>query len=138
MAQRIPIDPDKGVIGLVRQLTDDSRRLVGDEVRLAKLESVEVFARAGKGAIWLALAFAVAVVMLVAFTLFFATLFGRIAYGHYWIGALLTAALEIAVGLWLVQRGASVLKRNQYSLPETRAGLSLMRGSRNTTPESGE
>ncbi|HEU4995011.1 MAG TPA: phage holin family protein [Gemmatimonadaceae bacterium] len=135
MAQRVPVDSDKSVIELVRQLTDDSRRLVGDEVHLAKLESAEALGRVGKGAIWLALAFGVAVVMLVAFTLFFATLFGRIAYGHYWIGALLTAALEIAAGLWLVQRGVGILKRNEYSLPETREGLKLLRKG-NNSPES--
>ena len=99
MAQRVPIDSDKSVIGLVRQLTDDSRRLVGDEVRLAKLESAEAFARVGKGSVWLALAFGIAIVALVGFTLFVATLFGRIAYGHFWIGAMLTGVLEIAAGL---------------------------------------
>lgn len=135
MAQRVPVDTDKSVIELVRQLTDDSKRLVGDEVHLAKLESAEALARVGKGAIWLALAFGVAVVMLVAFTLFFATLFGRIAYGHYWVGALLTAALEIALGLWLVQRGVGILKRSEYSLPETREGLKLLR-KRNNSSES--
>src|SRR5688500_8570105 len=81
VATRVPIDPDKGVPDLVRQLTDDSKRLLGDEVRLAKLETAESLHHAGRGALWLGLAFGVGVVMLVAFTLFFATLFGRIANG---------------------------------------------------------
>lgn len=127
MAQRVTIDPDKGLPDLVRQLSDDSKRLIGDEVRLAKMETSESLHRAGKGAIWLGLAFGVAVVMLVAFTLFFATLFGRIAGGHYWVGALLTAAIEIAAGLWLVQRGLGAFKQAPYSLPETRSSLKLAR-----------
>jgi protein-S-isoprenylcysteine O-methyltransferase Ste14 len=127
MAQHVLIDPDKGVPDLVRQLGDDSKRLIGDEVRLAKLETSESLHRAGKGAMWLGLAFGVAVVMLVAFTLFFATLFGRIAGGHYWVGAMLTAAIEIAAGLWFMQRGMGAFKQAPYSLPETRSSLKLAR-----------
>lgn len=127
MATRVPIDPDKGVTDLVGQLTDDSKRLLADEVRLAKLETAESLHHAGKGALWLGLAFGVAVVMLVAFTLFFATLFGRIANGHYWVGAMLTAAIEIAAGLWLVQRGLTDFKRAPITFPDTRSTLKLSR-----------
>lgn len=127
MATRVPIDPDKGVTDLVGQLTDDSKRLLADEVRLAKLETTESLHRAGNGALWLGLGFGAAVVMLVAFTLFFATLFGKIANGHYWVGAMLTAALELAAGLWLVQRGLADLKRAPITLPETRSTLKLSR-----------
>jgi hypothetical protein len=125
VAHRVPIDPDKGIPDLVRQLGDDSKRLLGDEVRLAKLETAESMHRAGRGALWLGVAFGVAVVALVAFTLFFATLFGRIANGHYWVGAFLVAAIEIAAGLWLVQRGMAAYKKAPYSLPETRSTLKL-------------
>jgi hypothetical protein len=127
VAQRIPIDPDKGLDDLVRQLGDDSKRLLGDEVRLAKLETAESLHQAGKGAMWLGVAFGIGVVMLVAFTLFFASLFGRVANGHYWVGAMLTAALEIAAGLWLVQRGVRAFKQAPYSLPDTRAGLKVLK-----------
>ena len=127
MAQRVAIDPDKGLPDLVRQLSDDSRRLIGDEVRLAKLETSESLHRAGRGALWLGLAFGIGVVMLVAFTLFFATLFGRVANGHYWVGAFLTAAIEIAGGLWLLQKGLAAFKKAPYSMPDTRATLKLAR-----------
>src|SRR3954468_2466805 len=94
VAQRVPIDPDKGLPDLVKQLADDSKRLMTDEVRLAKLETAESITTAGRGAMGLPPASRAAVVALVAFTLFFATLFGRIANGHYWIGALLVAVLD--------------------------------------------
>lgn len=127
VAQRVPVDPDKGINDLIRQLGDDTKRLLSDEVRLAKLETIESLGRGGRGALWLGVSFGVAVVMLVAFTLFFATLFGRIANGHYWVGAFLTAAIEIALGLWLVQRGLAAFKKAPYTLPETRAGLKVLK-----------
>src|SRR6185295_11144418 len=117
----------KGLNDLVRQLGSDSKRLLGDEVRLAKLEAVESLHRGGRGALWLGLAFGIVVVTLVAFTLFFATFFGRIANGHYWVGALLTAAIEVAAGLWLVQRGIAAYKAAPYTLPETRTGLKVLK-----------
>lgn len=123
MAHQVQTDPDKGLTDLVRQLRDDSKRLIRNEVRLANMETTESLHRAGRGGVWLGAAFGIGVVALVAFTLFFATLFGRIANGHYWVGAMLTAAIEIALGLWLVQRGLGAMKRMPYSLPETRLGL---------------
>lgn len=128
VAQRVPVDPDIGLDDLVRQLADDSKRLVSDEVRLAKLETGESIRTAGRGAVWLGLAFGAAIVALVAFTLFFATLFGRLANGHYWVGAVLVAALEIAGGLWLVKRGVADLAQAPYSFPETRDGLKILKG----------
>jgi uncharacterized membrane protein YqjE len=127
VAQRVPIDPDKGLNDLVGQLASDSKRLLADEVRLAKLEAKESLHRAGRGALWLGLAFGVAVVALVALTLFFATAFGAIANGHYWVGAMLTAAIETAAGLWLLQRGLAAYRAAPYSMPETRTGLRLVR-----------
>lgn len=128
MAQRVPIDPDKGVTDLVRQLGDDSKRLLADEVRLGKLEAVESMHAAKRGAIWLGVAFAFGVVMLVAFTLFLATAIGRIANGHYWVGALVTAVVNLALGFWLVKRGLGAFKEGPYSLPDTRAGLRVLKG----------
>jgi hypothetical protein len=121
--ERIPTDPDAGIPDLIRQLGDDSKRLVADEVRLAKLEMKESVHRAGRGAVQLAVAFGVGVVMLVAFTLFLATLIGRIAAGHMWLGALVTGLLELAVAVVLLRRGLSVLREPSYSLEETRAAL---------------
>jgi hypothetical protein len=126
VAQRVPIDPDKGLTDLIGQLSADSKRLVRDEVQLAKLETGASMREAGKGAMWLGIAFAAAVVMLVAATLLLATFFGRIANGHMWVGALLTAAIEFALGLWLLQRGLAAFKRTPYKLPDTRQGLRLI------------
>lgn len=85
-AQRIPMDPDVGIPDLVRRLGDDSKRLVVDEVQLAKLEVRDAVTRAGHGVLWVGIAFGVGVIAMVAFTLFLATLIGRLAAGHMWVG----------------------------------------------------
>lgn len=118
---------DRSVGQLVTSLTDDAKQLFTAELRLAKLEAGESVARAGRGSLWLAVALGVLVVALVAFTLFFATLIGRLASGHHWVGAIVTGVLELAVGAWFVTRGLAELGRAPYSLPETRAGLRIIK-----------
>lgn len=120
---RVVIDPDAGIPDLIRQLGDDSKRLVADEVRLAKLEMKESVQQAGRGAVQLAVAFGVAVVMLVAITIFLATLIGRLAAGHMWVGALVTGLLELAAAALLFRRGLGRLREPSYSLENTRAAL---------------
>jgi len=120
---RISTDPDAGIPDLLRQLGDDSKRLVADEVRLAKLEMQESVQRAGHGAVQLAVAFGVGIVMLVALTIFLATLIGRIANGHMWVGAVVTGLIELAVAVMLLRRGLGVLREPSYSLEATRAAL---------------
>ena len=78
-AQRMPVDPDAGIPDLIHRLGDDSKRLMSDEVRLAKLEMKDNVARAGKGVLWLGISFGIGVVALVAFTLLLSTLIGRLA-----------------------------------------------------------
>ena len=89
-ARPIATDPDTGIPDLIRRLTDDSKRLVTDEVQLAKLETKDSLHCAARGALWLGVAFGVFVIVLVALTVFVTTLIGRIANGHMWVGALVT------------------------------------------------
>ena len=65
MAQSVPIDPDKGIPDLVSQRASDSKRLLKNEVQLAKLETRESVGRASKGALWMVVAFAFVVVAVV-------------------------------------------------------------------------
>jgi hypothetical protein len=116
-------DPDLGIPDLIRRLTQDSKRLVVDEVRLAKIDATDSLHRAARGVLWMALAFGVAVIMFVAVTLFLVTLVGRAANGHMWIGALVTGALELGIGAWLVKRGLSAMTAPSYSLEASRNAL---------------
>jgi hypothetical protein len=122
-AQRVPVDPNAGIPDLIRDLAEDSKRLLTDEVQLAKLETKESVKRASKGAMWLAVAFGIGVVTLVGVTLLLVTLIGRLANGHMWIGALVTGALELGIALLLFKRGLRAFKEPSYSLEETREAI---------------
>jgi len=121
--QRIPIDPDVGIPDLVRRLGDDSKRLLSDEVRLAKLETHDSVKTGGRGVMWLAIALGVGVVAMAAFTLFIATLIGRVAAGHMWLGAIVAAVIDLALGMVLIKKGMAAFKEPSYSLAETRSTL---------------
>lgn len=126
-ANPLHIDPDVGIPDLIRRLSDDGKRLVSDEIRLAKIETKENVKRAGRGGVRLALAFGVGVVALVAMTLLLATLIGRIANGHMWIGAIVTGIVELVLAAVLIKRGAKALAEPSYTLEETRAALSTIK-----------
>ena len=118
--QRMPVDPDSGIPDLISRLSDDSKRLMMDEVQLAKLELRQSLSRAGGGAMRLGIAFGVGVVAMVAFTLLLVTLIGRLAAGHMWIGALVTGVVELGIAFWLIKRGLSAFKEPSYTLEQTR------------------
>ena len=124
-ARPIVSDPDTGIPDLIRRLTDDSKRLVTDEVQLAKLETKESLHRAGRGALWLVLAFGAGVIALVALTILLATLIGQLDRGHMWFGALITGIVELGLGAYLVKRGGSAYgaASSSYTLAETRHAL---------------
>ena len=120
---RMPVDPDAGIPDLVRRLSDDSKRLLGDELRLARLELKDNVKRGAKGALLLGIAFGVAAVAAVLLTLFMVTAIGRLAGGHMWIGALVTGVLEVGVGALLIKRGAATLGAPSYSFEQTREAM---------------
>ena len=116
-------DPDTGIPDLIRRLTEDSRRLVADEVQLARMETTESLHRVTRGALWLALAFGAGVVTLVSLTIFLVTFIGRLANGHMWVGALVTGLVELGLGAFLVMRGIRAISEPSYTLAQSRAAL---------------
>jgi hypothetical protein len=129
MASPMQIDPDVGIPDLIRRLSDDGKRLVADEIRLAKIETKDNVKRAGRGGIRLALAFGVGVVALVALTLLLVTLIGRLANGHMWVGAIVTGIVELVVAVVVIKKGVGAFAEPSYTLEQTRAGLSAIKGS---------
>jgi uncharacterized membrane protein YqjE len=122
-ANPLHLDPDAGIPDLIRRLTDDGKRLVADEIRLAKIETKESVERAGRGGVRIALAFGIGVVALVALTVLLATLIGRAVNGHMWIGATVTGVIELVVAAVLIKRGVGALGEPSYSLEQTRQSL---------------
>ena len=121
--QQTPIDPEVGIPDLIRRLTDDSKRLATDEVRLAKLELQENLRTGARGTMWVSVAFGMAVVATTGATIFLAALIGRLASGHMWVGALVTGALELGLAFWLVKQGISEFSRPSYTFEQTRESL---------------
>jgi hypothetical protein len=119
----MPVDPNTGIPELISRLGEDSRRLMRDEVQLAKLELHDSLKRATRGGVRLGIAFGFGVVALVALTLLVATSIGRLAAGHMWVGALVTGVVEVIVALVLIKRGTSTLGQPSYSLEETRKAI---------------
>jgi hypothetical protein len=126
-ANPLHLDPDAGIPDLIRRLTDDGKRLVADEIRLAKIETTDSVKRAGRGGVRIAVAFGIGVVALVAFTVLLATLIGRIVNGHMWLGALVTGILELILAVVLIKRGARDLAEPSYSLEQTRDSLAQLK-----------
>lgn len=120
---RLAIEPDTGIPELVHRLSDDAKRLMSDEVQLTKLEVADSVTRAGKGAMWLGMAFGVGVVALIALTLLIITLIGRWDRGHMWLGALIVGVVELVVAGVLIKRGISAFGKPSYSLEQTRRAL---------------
>lgn len=122
--QRMSVDPDVGIPDLISRLGDDSKRLMRDEVQLAKLEMRDGLHQSARGGMWLGVAFGAGVVALVALTLLVVTLIGRLVAGHMWVGALVTGIVELIVAVVLIKRGISILGKPSYSLEQTRRSIS--------------
>lgn len=116
-------DGDAGIPDLVRRLTDDSKRLLGDEVRLAKLEIGESVRTGAKGTLWMAVAFAVAVITMIAMTVALTAAIGAVAGGHMWIGAIATGIIELAVALFLIRKGIRRFSEPSYTFQASREAL---------------
>ena len=119
----VQIDPETGIPDLIRRLGEDSRRLAGDEVRLAKLELHESVRSGVAGSIRLALALAFGIVAAVAVTVLLTAAVAAVLNHNYWAGALIVGVLEVVVGFVLVRRGVAAVKSPPYSLQASRESL---------------
>jgi len=106
---------------LVRRLGDDSKHLLNNELRLAKLEMHEAAHEAGAAATSFAVAFGAGVIAVVALTLFIATLIGRIVNGHMWLGAGIAGVIDVAAGAVLLRKGLAEFSEPGRALDELRA-----------------
>ena len=116
-------DPDAGIPDLVRRLTDDSKRLLGDEVRLAKLEIGENVRTGAHGTLWMAVSFAVGVVTMIAMTVTLVAAIGALAGGHMWIGAIATGIIELALAAFLIRKGLKRFREPSYTFQASRQAL---------------
>ena len=121
--QGIRIEPEPTIGDLIGRLTDDSKRLANNEVRLARLEMGESIHQAVQGGIRLALAFGIAILALVALSVLLTSVIGSVLIGKAWAGALITGALEIIAAALLLWGGMKMMKNADFTLGESRAEL---------------
>lgn len=112
-----------GIPALIRQLTDDSRQLARDEVRLAKLEASDVLHNAGRGGVHVLIAFGSAFVALAALTVAAVAGINQAVPGRPWLGLLVVGAAELIAGWFLIHGGHHTLKTPAASLPEEPTSL---------------
>lgn len=117
------VNPETGIPDLIRNLADDSKRLAGNEVRLAKLELRESLHTAAHGTLRIAVAFGVGVVALTAATVAVAAAIGQLIGQNFWLGAIVTGILELGLAALLVKRGFGAFTQPSYTLEETRESL---------------
>ena len=120
---RTRIDPDTGIPDLIRTLADDSKRLAGDEVRLAKLELHQSVRSGVDGSVRLALALAFGIVAAVALTVLLVAAISQLLNNHYWAGAVIVGVLQVVGGYLLLRRGIAAVKTPSYSLQASRESL---------------
>ena len=123
----VRVEPNATIGNLITRLGDDGKRLLEDEVHLAKLEIGENLRLGARGMVWLGIALALTFVMLTALTVGLSAAIGRMFADALWLGTLLTAVLWLAAGGVLMKTGIAKLTSPAYSLPETRRELALTR-----------
>ena len=122
-AQRTHVDPDSGIPDLIRRLTEDSRRLATDEVRLAKLELHESLQSGVRGVVLASLALAIGIVAIVALTVLLVAAASAALGGNSWAGAVIVGVVELVAGWLFLRRGIVAVKKPPFSLDVARASL---------------
>ena len=117
------IDPDSGIPDLIRRLTEDSKRLASDELRLAKLEVHDSVRTSVRGVVWISLALATGVVAAVALTVLLIAAVSAILGDNYWAGALIVGAVEVLGGWLFIRRGIAAAKVPSFTFDMSRAAL---------------
>ena len=119
-----PVNEQRGLGSLLRELADGGAALVRREVALARLELTEMAGAVGRGTAWVA----TGGVLLLLGTLAFLT--GLILLGgdqwlrdHIWLSALIAMVIALAVAAVLARRGLALLHPAHLAPDQTVATL---------------
>jgi hypothetical protein len=120
----VPIETNRGVGQLLRDVAEDGAHLARQEVHLARIEFAQIARDIGKGT-----GFTVAAAMLGLLTVQM-MVFGIVLLmgdalfrGHYWIAAFVLTAILGGVAFFLLKRGTSLLSPKNIKPEETLATL---------------
>jgi uncharacterized membrane protein YqjE len=108
---------------LLRQLADDSRDLIRQEVDLARLELQASVRTLATNAVMLVLGMAMLLVGLLVLTAFLVLGLGRLLAGEYWLSSLIVGAILAAIGGGALFAGRKGLKGTELKPTATAATL---------------
>ena len=111
----------RSVGALLRDLAEGGVGLVRNEIRLARIETVEALDAIGRGAALVATAAVLALLGGLAFLVGLILLVGDqwLPRDLYWLGALLVVVITGALACWFAKRGLSLLSPARLAPEET-------------------
>src|SRR5437764_14578952 len=125
MTVAVHVNGRRPVGSLLRDLAEGGVGLVRNEIRLARIETVEALNAIGRGAALVATAAVLALLGGLAFLAGLILLIGDqwLPRDLYWLGALVVAVISGGVAAWLAQRGRRALSPSALAPHETVATL---------------
>lgn len=124
-----PRQPERSVPDLLREMVDETRTILRDEVRLAKTETKETMSRVGNELAQIGIGAAVGIVALIALgtaiTYAMISLFGQFLDLEVamWLGPLVLGLVLLAVAVPIAKRAIERLKRESLVPEKTMATL---------------
>ncbi len=111
-----------GIIPLLRELADDTRTLVQQEIQLAKAEAVRTAKRVVVDSAWIGAGVAIIAVGGLCLVLALALGLGALL-GSYWLGTLITGGILFLIGALAAWKGARDLRKGGFAPTETTGSL---------------
>lgn len=106
------------IVGLIRDLADDTRTLIQQEIQLAKLEATETARRVVVDSAWIGAGAGVVAVGGLCLVLALALGLGSLL-GSYWLGTLITGAILVLAGALIAWKGIRDLQKGGFAPTET-------------------
>lgn len=118
-------DGRRGLGALLRELAEGSATLVRDEIRLARLETMQLLGGVGRGTAFMALGAVLALLGSLALLAGLVLLVGDqwLPRDAYWLGALIVVLITGVLATFFARRGMSHLAPAQLAPDETVATL---------------
>lgn len=108
-----------GLGGLIKQLADDGRALVRQEVELAKMEVTSSVAALARGSIFVAAGLLFVVLGLLVLLVFALLGLGRLLNGQYWLSSLIIGGSLSLIGAILLIYGRRTAARDDLRPQQT-------------------
>ena len=118
-------DGRRGIGALLRELAEGSGKLVGNEVRLAKIEVGDIIARIGRGTAFVAAGGVLVLIGALSTITGIVLLVGDqwLPADLYWVGALIVFLIAGGLAAWFAKHGLAIMSPSEIVPHETVATL---------------